>query len=123
MNSFIIVFQSIIIPLLLTIGIELSVWKFIQLTTKIYNLEYFWLSIIAINIATNPTLNIILSILDPTRKLFLLEISLEIIVIFIEAGILYLIYKKEFNKFLVISTIINLLSYCLGLIFFNPLFL
>jgi hypothetical protein len=121
MNSFILIFQSIIIPLILTIGIELGIWKVIQLTFKKYNFHYFWLSIIAINIATNPAFNVISSILDPTRKLLFLEIGLEILIILIEASILYLIYKKDFNKFLILSTLINLFSYGIGLILFTPL--
>lgn len=123
MNSFILIFQSIIIPLILTIGIELGIWKVIQLTLKKYNFYYFWLSIIAINIATNPAFNVISSILDPTRTFFVLEIILEILIIFIEATILYIIYKKEFSKFLILSTIINLFSYGLGLLFFTPLWI
>jgi len=123
MNSFILIFQSIIIPLILTIGIELGIWKVIQLAFKKYNLPYFWLSIIAINIATNPAFNVISSILDPTRTLFILEIILEVLIIFIEATILYIIYKKEFNKFLILSVIINLFSYGLGLLLFTPVWI
>ncbi|MCF7871729.1 hypothetical protein K9L97_01730 [Candidatus Woesearchaeota archaeon] len=123
MNSFILIFQSIIIPLILTIGIELGIWKVIQLTFKKYNFHYFWLSVIAINIATNPAFNVISSILDPTRTLFILEMILEILIIFIEATILYIIYKKEFSKFLILSSIINLFSYGLGLLLFTPLWI
>jgi len=120
MNLFILILQSIIIPLILTIIIELGVWKSISLIFNNYKHPYFWISIIAINIATNPAFNVISSILDPTRGLFLLEISLEISIIVIEASILYLIYKKEFNKFLILSTLINLFSYVIGLILFTP---
>lgn len=123
MNSFILIIQSIIIPLILTIIIELGVWKSISLIFNDYKHPYFWVSIIAINIATNPAFNVISSILDPTRKLLFLEIGLEILIILIEASILYLIYKKDFNKFLILSTLINLFSYSIGLILFTPLWI
>ena len=120
MYSFILIFQFIFIPLVLTIFIELCVWKFIYVIFKKYDSPYFWLSIIAINIATNPAFNIISSFLDPTRELFFLELGFELLIVFIEAIILYLIYKKKFSKFLILSIIINLFSYGLGLILFTP---
>lgn len=120
MNLFILIFQSIIIPLVLTIFIELGVWKSISIILKKYKYPYFWLSIIVINIATNPAFNVLSSILDPARTLFLLEIILEIFIIFIEAIILYIIYKKDFSKFLILSAMLNLVSYGLGLLLFPP---
>jgi hypothetical protein len=120
MNLFIIILNSILIPLILTITIELGVWKSISIIFKKYKNPYLWISIIAINIITNPAFNLMSSILDPSRSLFLLEISLEIVIIFVEATILYIIYKKEFSKFLILSTTINLFSYGLGLLIFTP---
>jgi len=120
MNSFILIIQSIFIPLILTTIIELGVWKSVVLIFKKYNLQYFWISIIAINLATNPAFNVLSSILDPTRTLFLLEIIFEILIILIEAIILYKIYKKDFNKFLIISAVMNIFSYGIGMLLFSP---
>lgn len=120
MNLFLSIIYGIFIPLFLTIIIELSVWKTINKLFEVYNLPYIVLSIIAINIITNPFLNFFLSILDPLRNLFFLEIAFEILIIFIEALILFLIYKKEFNKLLLLSAIMNLFSYGIGLIIYTP---
>jgi len=120
MNVFILIFQSIITPLILTIIIELGVLKLVQTLFRGYNFQYLLLSIIVINMVTNPLFNVLSSILDPLRQLFLLEIGFEILIIGIEAGVLYFIYKKDFNKFLFLSIIINLISYGVGLILFTP---
>ena len=121
MNSLTILLQSLILPLILTILIELGVWKSVQSIFKTYNYNYLWVAIISVNMATNPAFNVVSSILDPVRELFLLEFAFEILIILIEASILYLIYKKEFGKFLLLSTIINLFSYGIGLILFRPI--
>lgn len=109
---------SILIPLILTILIELIIWFFI--IKRFDNLKLFWLLIIAVNLATNPVLNLLHSFFDPLRSLWLLEIFLEFGVIFIEALIFYLVYKKEFWKLILISLILNFCSYFLGLIIFTP---
>ncbi len=114
MNLILQLLQSIIVPLVLTIVVELLISKIIQ-----SKLECLWASIIAINLATNPAINIITIFLNPLRELFILELGLEILVIFIEAGILYIIYKQEFKKQLLLSFIINLVSYLIGLIIFR----
>jgi hypothetical protein len=119
-------FYYILIPLVLTIFIELGVWKLISLLFKKYksnNFKYMWLSIIAINIATNPALNVLLSLIDPTRQLFVLELGFELAVVFVEAGILYIIYRKEFGKLLLLSAAMNIVSYGMGLILFTPVWL
>ncbi|MFT4305166.1 MAG: hypothetical protein ACMXX8_03660 [Candidatus Woesearchaeota archaeon] len=120
MNIFLLILYGIFIPLFLTIIIELSVWKTINKLFNVYNLPYIIFSIIAVNIITNPFLNFFLSILDPLRNSFLLEFGFEIVIIFIEALILFFIYKKEFNKLLLLSAIMNLFSYGIGLIIYTP---
>lgn len=116
MNVLLLLIQLIFIPLILTLIIEISVWKFIVLVFKKYDYPYFFLSLIALNIATNPALNIFLSLLGPTKATFSLILSLEAVIVFIEAFLLYLIYKKEFPSFLFLSAIINGCSYGLGLL-------
>jgi len=111
---------SILVSLTLTIFIEIIAWKSIVGLSKEFKLEHIFLAIIAINIATNPAINIILSIIDPIRNQMFLEIGLELCVIIIEASLLYLIYKKAFGKFLVHSAIMNTLSYIMSLFIFRP---
>lgn len=123
MNVFLFQLKRFLVPLLLTIGIELGVLKSIQQIFKKYNKPYLWLSLIAINIITNPASNFISSIINPGREIFLIEIGLEILIIFAEAGILFYMYKKEFNKFLILSSIINICSYGIGLLIFRPIWL
>lgn len=120
---YLISFQILVITLIITIVIELGIWKLIMQLFKRYNLRYFWLSLISVNLATNPAFNIFLTIFDPTRKYILLEIGFELSIIIIEAGLLYLIYRKEFNKLLLLSTIMNLISYGIGLLIFRPIWL
>ena len=126
MNGFIAFFTILYylsIPLILTIGIELGVWKLLCVFFKSFKLKYAFLSIIAVNVATNPSFNILSSLIDPTRELFLLELGFELIIIFVEAGIFYMIYKKEFGKLLLLSTAINFVSYGVGLLIFTPTWL
>ena len=117
---FLFIFQYLFIPLILTIIIELGAWKFISFIFKNYEFHFFWLSIVAINIATNPLINFIVLTFDPTRSLFVMEIALELLVILIEAGLLYIIYKKNFSQLILISLIINIISYGVGLSLFKP---
>jgi hypothetical protein len=126
MNVFTSIFTILyylLIPLVLTICIELGIWKLISIFSKQFDLKYAWLAVIAVNIATNPAFNILSSLIDPTRKLYLLELSLELIIIFVEAGIFYIIYKKYFGKLLLLSAAINIVSYGIGLLIFPPTWL
>ena len=118
MNLLFLTFQSILITLILTILIELGILKLLQTIFKTYNFQYLWISIIAINLATNPVFNLLSSILDPVRQLYLLEIIFELIIVVVEAEILYLIYKKDRIKFYLLSMIINIGSYGFGLVLF-----
>ncbi len=109
--------------LVLTILIELGVWKVLSLIYKTYkssNLEMIAWSIIAINVATNPAFNIMSMMIDPSRNKMFLEFGLELMIVFIEAGVLYLIYRKEFRKLFWLSTAMNVVSYGIGLLLFRP---
>jgi hypothetical protein len=108
------------ITLILTIIIELATWRSIIEISKEFKVEHIWLAIIIVNVITNPILNIMLSIMDPLREKVLLEIGFEIIIMFVEASLLYFIYRKAFRKFLIHSTIMNTTSYCMGLLIFRP---
>jgi len=114
MSLFQIAYEWIVLPLVLTILIELGVWKGISLFFKRYALPLFFLSIIAVNLFTNPLLNVFLYFFD-AWDLGLL-IILEVIVIFVEAFIFYKIYKKSFIQFLILATVLNACSFILGLI-------
>jgi len=113
----------LLFSLTFTILIELGVWKVLSLIFKIYksnNWELIVWSIIAINVATNPAFNIVSMMIDPAREKIIVELLLEILIVFIEAGLLYLIYKKEFNKLVLLSTAMNVASYGIGLLLFRP---
>ena len=109
--------------LILTILIELGAWKILSLMFKTYkssNLQMIVWSIIAINVATNPAFNIVSMLFDPFRENMFLELGLEILIIFVESGLLYLIYRKEFRKLFWLSTAMNFVSYGIGLLLFKP---
>ncbi len=117
------IISILLLFLVLTIIIELGVWKILSLIFKTYkarNWEMIAWSIIAINVATNPAFNIISMMIDSTRDRMFLEFGLDILIIFVEAGLLYLIYRKEFSKLLWLSTAMNVASYGIGLLLFRP---
>jgi len=120
MNILFVIFQLIILPLILTIIIEVGVWASAHLFTKKYHLRYIWLSILAVNLITNPALNILTSMFNSSRSIFLLEFVFEIIIISIEAMILYLIYRRNFKSLFILSFLMNLASYSIGLLIFQP---
>jgi len=113
-------FNIIFSPLVLTILIESLIWFFMRSFFEKKSFPYFFLLIVAVNLFTNPSLNFSLSLLDPFRQLFLLEILFEILVVFVEAFIFYIVYKKEFGRLFLISFILNIVSYGIGLILFSP---
>lgn len=111
---------SILIPLFLTIIIELCTWKLVSLFSKEYSLKFIWLSIVALNLATNPFFNFFSNLLDSSRVHMFIEISFEVVIILIEAILLNIIYRKNFLRFLLLSGLMNLASYSIGLILFKP---
>ncbi len=114
---------TVLFSLILTIIIEIGVWKSLNLMFKTYDFEMIIASIIAINIATNPAFNILSTLLDPSRTKMFLELGFEVVIIVVEACLLYIIYRKEFKKLLLLSTAMNIISYGIGLLLFRPIWL
>jgi hypothetical protein len=102
--------------LIITIAIELGIWKIISLIFKNHGLKYFIHSIIAVNLITNILLNLLLLFIMPESTFSLLVIALELVIIIIEALIFYIIYRRHFKKFLLISATLNISSYLGGIL-------
>lgn len=120
MNFFISYFYFLFIPLVITICVESFVFWFFQLFLFDCRFRYFFFSIIAVNLATNPLFNFFSFLLDPLRMLFLMEIAFEVLIVLVEWGIFCFIYKKDFLKLFLLSFLLNFFSYVVGLVIFSP---
>lgn len=109
-------FKSLFIPLVLTIGIELLVMLVLTgMHSKLL------LGVVAVNMATNPVLNFILFILScymPVKQTGPIVIVLEIFVVAIEWWLLCGISHESSKKLFLLSLLMNLFSYLIGVIFF-----
>jgi len=110
--------NAIFLPLLLTVIIEMTVWKVIELKFRKYTFPYFALSIVAVNMITNPVFNLSMFYFDSQRQFLFVEFGFEIFIIFVEASIYRYIYKESLSKFLLLAMILNFCSYVVGLILF-----
>jgi len=108
------IIQGIFIPLTLTIIIEESICFVFKLFDKSYNLKGLFTAILAVNIITNPTINIILNFFYSSSIFLILLIILELFVIIIEWQILSYIFKKKSKKMLYLSLIMNICSLLFG---------
>jgi len=106
------------IPLVLSILIEFGVWGLFFY--KSLKFKYLWLTIIAVNLLTNPMVNCISVFFNPNRSSMLFELSAEVIVVLVETVCFFLIYKKKFKLLLLFSFLANLISYSIGLLLFKP---
>lgn len=104
-----IIWTNIIIALLLTIFVE-EIALFFQKEKN----GWLYLALIPINIITNTTLNYVIVKL-PYAHIDWMILGLEVIIILVEACLLYLIVKK-WQKALRISLICNVFSYVVGML-------
>lgn len=107
--------HKLLVPLVLTIGIELPV-SFIRNRSST-----LFLGVIAVNMATNPLLNFIIYILNyfmTTTQTGLIVVALEVTVIFIEWRLLSYITRDKSASLFFYSLVMNLASYLFGVIFF-----
>lgn len=111
-----IIIISFFAALLLTIIIELTAALLIG-----YRKRNEIITIILINVITNPALNYLLFV---NRTLSLFEISifvilfLELLVVLIEWRLLVFALKEKSNKLLALSIVINFCSYIIGFYLF-----
>ena len=103
------------IPLILTIIIELSVAFLLGFRNR-----YLFLGVVVVNIITNSSLNFILAhtlaILDRFGMFYIL--LLEAIVVITEYLMLKSIFKNEKNSLFKLSLIMNTSSFLIGIILF-----
>ena len=109
-------FITLGLALLLTIIIEVSVVRILGFKERVFLIVVALASVI-----TNPALNLIITLYfhftDQLLPLFIV-IILEIIIVWIEAFILYSVFKEKyaFKLLLGISLIMNTASYLIGVI-------
>jgi len=109
--------NSLFFALLLTIIIELIIAWLLG-----YKKKPEIITIILINVITNPLLNYLLLINDRSSffKITLgIIILLELIVVLIEWGLLFFTLQEKPKKLLVLSFVMNLCSFLTGLIIFK----
>ncbi len=113
---------NLLINLILTLFLTIAIECFIAFL-MCYRDKIFLLIIILINIITNPILNYLILLnnqLNFLKNTFTIVLFFEILIIFIEWGILiYVFTDKDRKELLLLSLIINLISFLLGLIIFS----
>jgi hypothetical protein len=104
-----------LLALLVTLVVEGSIAYVLGLRTTQY-----MLAIIAINVATNVTLNYLLLVLGylGISASFILIIALEIGVVVIEWQLLVYIFREPRRRFLAVSILGNTASFLIGLLLF-----
>jgi hypothetical protein len=107
--------SSYLLTLVLSIVIECAIAYVLG-----YKKRKYLLTIVFINLITQPMLNYLLLILSYTHINInlLLVLILEIIVALAEWGLLVHVFRKDKHKFFVLSLITNLASFLIGIIIF-----
>jgi hypothetical protein len=111
------VFLGFLLALFLTIFIE-SIIVFLFG----FRVRTFFLGVLAINFVTNPALNysiLVIQSLTLLRIGFWVLLFFEIIVVFVEWRLLAFTSSASGKKLLLLSTVMNLCSFALGLVIFS----
>ncbi|MFH5882470.1 hypothetical protein [Liberiplasma polymorphum] len=105
---------TLFLALILTIVIEVCVVWALNFKDKI-----FIIIVILVNVITNPSLNLIISLsyhYTTTLMPFYVLLILEVLIILIEAIILFKVFPKySFKLMLLVSSIMNITSFSIGI--------
>ena len=111
MTAVLYIFCSILLPLILTLAVELPVGCL--LIKEKYRIPV----LVCVNVLTNVPLNLGLAFADGTAYT-VLYVAGEAAVIAVEALLLRALLSLRFSRALKVSLILNLLSFCTGVLFY-----